>query len=159
KGKYYDIKALVRYRSGELIYIGATHDGELLETPDGAVWHSSHVVAPGELEKIFIKWSSDIASVAISSFSALENGTGSFSQFGAFVRIHNGEQIVEIHAANKGANPRSYTLCFCEVIFDKKPNIFDVSNLESYSKPSSEKRIGYEGTRVVMDAGPQGLPK
>lgn len=92
-GKDYDLKALVRYRNGKLIYIGAANDDELLRTPDGAVCHGGDVKLPGELEHIEIKWHPDIASVAVSSYSAIENGTGAFNKYGVFVRIRNGKGI------------------------------------------------------------------
>ena len=157
-GKDYDLKALVRYRNGRLIYIGAANEDEVLSTPEGAVVHGGDVKNPGELEHINIKWHPDIASVAVSSYSALENGTGSFKEYGVFVRIINGKQIVEIPAVDASADPYSYTLCFGEIIFGDNKN-FEVSALEIYSEPTSEYRIGYEGDKVKMDIGPVGRPK
>lgn len=77
----------------ENYYIGAANDDELLRTPDGAVCHGGDVKLPGELEHIEIKWHPDIASVAVSSYSAIENGTGAFNKYGVFVRIRNGKGI------------------------------------------------------------------
>lgn len=159
KGKDYDLKALVRYRNGKLIYIGAANSDELLSTPDGAVKHGGDVRNPGELEHIDIKWHKDIASVAVSSYSAIENGFGSFHKYGVFVRIKNGSQIIEIPAASTSANNRSYTLCFGEIIYGDIPNSFEVSALEMYSRPNSEHRIGYKGSQVMMDIGPEGKKK
>ena len=158
-GKDYDLKALVRYRNGKQIYIGAANKDELLSTPEGAVKHGGDIKAPGELEHIDIKWHKDIASVAVSSYSAIENGTGSFHRYGVFVRIKNGAQIIEISAENASADDKSYTLCFGEIIYGDAPNTFDVSALEMYSLPRSERRIGYQGTKVVMDIGPEGQTK
>ncbi|MBR2402007.1 MAG: TerD family protein [Lachnospiraceae bacterium] len=159
KGKDYDLKALVRYRNGKLLYIGAANSDELLSTPDGAVRHGGDVKNPGDLEHIDITWHKDIASVAVSSYSAIENGTGSFHRYGVYVRIKNGTQIIEIPAENASADDRSYTLCFGEIIYGDSPNSFDVSALEMYSRPNSEHRIGYKGNKVVMDIGPKGCQK
>ncbi len=158
-GKDYDLKALVRYRNGKLIYIGAANDDELLRTPEGAVCHGGDVKLPGELEHIEIKWHPDIASVAVSSYSAIENGTGSFNRYGVFVRIRNGNQTVEIPAANASADDRSYTLCFGEIIFGADKDSLEVSALELYSAPNSEHRIGYKNGMVCMDIGPTGRTK
>ena len=158
EGKDYDLKALVRYRDGKLIYVGAANEDEVLSTSEGAVQHGGDIKAPGELEKILIKWHPDIASVALSSYSALENGVGSFKKYGVFVRITNGKQIVEIPAASTSTNWFSYTLCFGEIIFSENKDM-EVSALEMYSGFSSERRIGYEGDKVKMDIGPIGKPK
>ena len=157
-GKDYDLKALVRYRDGRLIYIGAANDDEVLSTPEGAVVHGGDIKNPGELEHIKIKWHPEIASVAVSSYSALENGTGSFREYGVFVRIINGKQIIEIPAEDTSRNGYSYTLCFGEIIFKSNKN-FEVSALEMYSQAHSERRIGYVGDQVRMDIGPQGQVK
>ncbi|MDE7098369.1 MAG: TerD family protein [Ruminococcus sp.] len=159
KGKDYDLKALVRYRNGRLIYIGAANNDELIQTPEGAVKHGGDIKAPGELEHIEIKWHPDIASVAVSSYSALENGTGSFKRYGVFVRIKNGKQIIEISARSVSANERSYTLCFGEILFGNSQGEMEVSALEMYSRPNSERRIGYRNGEVVMDIGPLGKTK
>lgn len=158
-GKDYDLKALVRYRDGRLLYVGAANDDELLSTPEGSVRHGGDVKLPGELEHIEIKWHPSIASVAVSSYSAIENGTGSFYRYGVFVRIKNGKQVIEIPAANTSANDKSYTLCFGEVIFGQEQNSMEVSALEMYSAPGSEHRIGYLNGHVVMDIGPTGRTK
>ncbi|NCB70390.1 MAG: hypothetical protein EOM45_01220 [Clostridia bacterium] len=159
QGKDYDLKALVRYRNGALIYIGAANKDEALQTPEGAVKHGGDIKHPGELEHISISWHQDITSVAVSSYSALENGAGSFHEYGVFMRIKNGKQTIEISAANASADRRSYTLCFGEIIYGSEPNSFEVSALEMYSRPSSENRIGYTGSKVVMDIGPAGQTK
>lgn len=159
KGKDYDLKALVRYRSGKLLYVGAANDDELLCTPEGAVKHGGDVTNPGELEHIDITWHPDIASVAVSSYSAIENGTGSFHRYGVYVRIKNGSQVIEIPAKDASADERSYTLCFGEIIYGETANSFEVSALEMYSAPNSEHRIGYRGSTVVMDIGPEGRSK
>ena len=159
KNKDYDLKALVRYRDGKTIYVGAANADESLSTPEGAVRHGGDVRLPGEMEKILVKWHPDVASVAVSSYSALENGTGSFREYGVFVRITNGHQVVEIPAARASAKYNSYTMCFGEILFGQTPGELEVVNLEMYSKPSSEKRIGYKGAKVVMDIGPEGQIK
>lgn len=159
KGKDYDLKALVRYRNGKLIYIGAANDDESISTPDGAVKHGGDIKNPGELEHIDIKWHSDIASIAVSSYSALENGTGSFREYGVYVRIINGNQIIEIPAEDTSADENSYTLCFGEILFGTEKDSIEVSALEMYSRPHSEHRIGYKGAKVCMDIGPEGETK
>lgn len=157
--KDYDLKALVRYRDGRLIYVGAANSDEVLSTPEGAVRHGGDIKRPGELEHITITWHPSIASVAVSSYSAIENGLGSFNEYGVFVRIKNGNQTIEIPAADTSANRQSYTLCFGEILFGEMPNDFNVSALEMYSKPRSENRIGYRRGKVVMDIGPSGRTK
>lgn len=158
RNKDYDLKALVRYHDGRQVYVGAANSDELLVTPEGSVRHSGDAQRAGELEKITISWHPDIASVALSSYSALENGTGSFRQYGVFVNILNGPQVVGIKAADASADGNSYTLCFGEVIFQPDRS-FEVVNLELYSARNSERRIAYRGDRVVMDAGPEGKHK
>ncbi len=159
KGKDYDLKALVRYRNGKLIYIGAANDDESISTPDGAVKHGGDIKHPGELEHIDIKWHPNIASIAVSSYSALENGVGSFREYGVYVRIINGNQIIQIPARNASADRNSYTLCFGEILFGMEKDKIEVVALEMYSHPHSERRIGYMGTNVCMDIGPEGKTK
>lgn len=157
--KDYDLKALVRYRDGRTLYIGAANSDELLRSPEGAVIHGGDVKkGSGELETITITWHPDIASVALSSYSALENGPGSFKEYGVYVEIVNGPQVVRISAADASAHRNSYTLCFGEVLFESDGSL-SVVNHEMYSKPSSENRVGYEGDKVVMDIGPRGQTK
>ena len=158
-GKDYDLKALVRYRDGRQIYIGAANRDEALSTPDGAVRHGGDIKNPGELEHIFIKWDPQIASVAVSSYSAIENGTGSFNRYGVYVRIRNGNQTIEIPAKDTSANERSYTLCFGEIVFGQEKDALEAVALEMYSAPNSENRIGYRNGKVVMDIGPAGSTK
>ncbi len=158
-GKDYDLKALVRYHDGRLVYIGAANADESLSTPDGAVKHGGDIKLPGELERITIKWHKDIASVAVSSYSALENGAGSFKQYGVFVRIKNGRQVIEIHARDASADVHSYTLCFGEIIFGSAIGAMEIVALEMYSMRGSEKRIGYSNGHVMMDIGPEGHVK
>lgn len=158
-GKDYDLKALVRYRDGKLIYVGAANEDEYLSTPDGAVRHRGDVTEPGELEHIYIKWHPNIASVAVSSYSAIENGQGSFYRYGVFVRIRNGKQTIEIPASDVSANDLSYTLCFGEILFGQEKDSLEVAALEMYSAPNSENRIGYRNGKVVMDIGPSGAQK
>ena len=115
KGKDYDLKALVRYKDGRLIYVGAANADEVLSTPEGAVVHSGDAVNAGEVETLTIKHHPDIASIAVSSYSALENGSGSFKQYGVYVEIVNGSQVFKINAADASASSSSYTLCFGEI--------------------------------------------
>jgi hypothetical protein len=156
--KDYDLKALVRYRDGRLVYVGAANADEAMATPDGAVRHSGDIRTPGALETITITWHPEIASVALSSYSALENGMGSFRKHGAFVTIKNGEQVVGLPAADASAKWSQYTLCFGEVLLGDDET-FTVVNLELYSKKHSENRIGYVGDVVTMDIGPKGQKK
>lgn len=158
-GKDYDLKALVRYRDGKTIYIGAANADECLSTPEGAVRHGGDVTEPGDLEHIYIKWHPSIASVAVSSYSAIENGVGSFYRYGVYVRIRNGKQTIEIPASNVSADDYSYTLCFGEILFGQNKDELDVIALEMYSAPKSENRIGYRNGKVVMDIGPSGAKK
>lgn len=158
KGKDYDLKALVRYRDGRLVYVGAANADELLSSPEGAVSHSGDARQAGELETLTIRWNPQIASVALSSYSALENGTGSFRKYGVYVEIQNGPQVVRISAADANADSTSYTLCFGEIIFEPNGSL-TVVNHEMYSRSGSERRVGYQGDRVVMDIGPEGRNK
>lgn len=157
--KDYDLKALVRYRDGRTVYVGAANADEVLRTPEGAVRHGGDVLRAGELERIYIKWDPSIASIAVSSYSALENGAGSFSRYGVFVRIINGSQVVEIPAKDTSANDLSFTLCFGEILFGQVPGSMQVVALEMYSAPKSENRVGYAGPYLFMDIGPMGKPK
>lgn len=159
KGKDYDLKALIRYRDGRTLYIGAANVDELLASPEGAVRHSGDSRKAGVMESLTVAWHASIASVALSSYSALENGTGSFRKYGVFVRIENGPQVVQISAADASAKGTSYTLCFGEIIFGTNQGELTVVNHEMYSASGSENRVGYEGDRVVMDIGPVGQPK
>lgn len=158
KGKDYDLKGLIRYRDGRTLYIGAANRDEVLNSPEGAVRHGGDARNAGELETISIEWNPQIASVALSSYSALENGTGSFRQYGVYVEIENGPQVVRISAADASADGKSYTLCFGEVLFNSDESL-TVVNHEMYSARSSENRVGYQGDRVVMDIGPRGQTK
>ncbi|MDR1035847.1 MAG: TerD family protein [Deltaproteobacteria bacterium] len=158
-GKDYDLKALVRYRNGKLVYVGAAGRDEKIQTSEGAVRHSGDVKAPGELERLFIRWDPSIASVAISSYSAIENGTGSFKEYGVFVRIKTRDQTVEIKAKQTSNVYNSYTLCFGEIVYGQENGDLEVSNLEMYSAPNSERRVGYRGDKVMMDIGPAGQAK
>ena len=159
KKKDYDLKALVRYRDGRTIYIGAANRDEKLSTSEGAVRHSGDVPKGSkDLERITIAWHKDIASVALSSYSAIENGTGSFKQYGVYVNIVNDDQVVGISAADASAASTSYTLCFGEVVF-RPDQSFEVTNLEMYSRANSENRVGYDGEKVRMDIGPIGQKK
>jgi tellurium resistance protein TerD len=158
EGKDYDLKALVRYRDGRTLYVGAANRDEVLSSPEGAVVHGGDARKAGELETISIKWNPTIASVALSSYSALENGTGSFRQYGVYVEIVNGPQVVRISAADASAKGTSYTLCFGEVIFEQNGSL-TIVNHEMYSEGGSENRIGYQGDKVVMDIGPKGQTK
>lgn len=158
-GKDYDLKALVRYRDGRLVYVGAANRDEVLRTPEGAVEHGGDARAAGEVETLTINWHPDIASVAVSSYSALENGSGSFREYGVSVRLQHGPSKYEIAAADASAESTSYALCFAELVFGEGPHDITVTNLELYSRPRSEHRVGYVGSDVRMDAGPQGKPK
>ena len=153
--KDYDLKALVLYRDGRQIYVGAANRDELLRTPEGAVCHGGDIKRPGKLERITIKWHPDIAAVAVSSYSARENGAGSFRRYGVFVRITNGKQVIEIPASDTNSSAHRYTLCFGEILF-KEDESMEVVALEMYSEPNSEQRIGYRKGKVVMDVGPEG---
>jgi len=157
--KDYDLKALVRYRDGRQVYIGAANTDEFMQTPEGAVRHGGDVKQSGQHETLYITWHKDIASVALSSYSAMENGAGSFNRYGVYVKIINGSQTVEIPATNVNADDNSYTLCFGEIIFGTSHGKLEVIDHEMYSRPQSENRIGYQGDRVVMDIGPIGQVK
>jgi len=156
--KDYDLKGLIRYRDGRLLYIGAANADESLRSLEGAVSHSGDSRSADELETISIRWNPQIASVALSSYSALENGAGSFKEYGVYVEIQNGSQVVRISAADASANRNSYTLCFGEIIFENDGSL-TVVNHELYSAANSENRVGYQGDRVVMDIGPRGQNK
>lgn len=157
-GKDYDLKALVLYRDGRKIYVGAANSDEVIKTPEGAVQHSGDSKVPGVDEHLTIKWDPSIARIAVSSYSALENGQGSFREYGVYVEIRNGTQVIRINAADASANGRSYTLCFGEVIMEPDGSMSILAH-ESYSRLDSENRVGYQGDRVVMDAGPRGQSK
>lgn len=158
KGKDYDLKALVRYHDGRTVYVGAANSDEKLSTVEGAVRHSGDATRAGEVETLTVAWHADIASIAVSSYSARENGAGSFKKYGVYVEIQNGDQIVGISAEDASAADSSYTLCFGEITYGSKGQLA-VTNLELYSAAGSEHRVGYKGDRVVMDIGPIGQMK
>lgn len=158
QGKDYDLKALVKYKNGKTIYVGAANSDEVLSTPEGAVVHSGDAKNAGEVETLTIKWSADIERIAVSSYSAIENGSGSFRQYGVYAEIVNGPQSVKISAADASAQGNSYTLCFGEIEFSEDRSM-SLSNLEMYSRPGSENRVGYEGSTIKMDIGPRGQSK
>ena len=64
-----------------------------------------------------------------------------------------------IPAEDTSADENSYTLCFGEILFGTEKDSIEVSALEMYSRPHSEHRIGYKGTKVCMDIGPEGETK
>ena len=158
QGKDYDLKALVRYHDGHLVYVGAANRDEILRTKDGAVQHSGDARKAGELETLTIKWHPQIASIAISSYSALENGPGSFREYGVYTEIKNGGQVVRLNAADASADSNQYTCCFGEVLFEPGGTM-TIVNLERYSARGSERRVGYRGATVTMDIGPAGQNK
>ncbi|MCR6689463.1 hypothetical protein [Cellulomonas sp.] len=158
KGKDYDLKALVRYHDGHVVYVGAANADEVLATPEGAVRHSGDARGPGELETVTITWHPDVAAVALSSYSALENGFGSFRKYGVHVDVVNGDQVIGLAAQDSSARWNQYTLCFGEVLLNPDET-FTVVNLELYSHKNSEHRIGYVDGVVTMDAGPRGQRK
>lgn len=157
--KDFDLKALVRYRDSRLIYVGAANRDEVLNTPEGAVMHGGDVTSgSSERETITIHWHPDIASVALSSYSALENKQGSFNEYGVFVEATYGNLTVGIPAENANASRTSYTCLFAEVIFNTDGS-FTLVGREDYSESGKEERIGYRGDKVMMDIGPVGQPK
>ena len=156
--KDYDLKALVRYHDGRCVYVGAANRDETLRTSEGAVVHSGDAKRAGETETLTISWHPDIASIAVSSYSALENGKGSFREYGVYVEIQNGSQVVGINAADTSAKGNSYTLCFGEILFGSNGEL-TVINHELYSRGGSERRVAYVGNAIVMDAGPEGQRK
>jgi len=95
----------------------------------------------------------------VSSYSAIENGAGSFYRYGVFVRIRNGNQTIEIPASDVSANDRSYTLCFGKILFGQEKDLLKVVALKMYSAPNSGHRIGYRNGKAVMDIGPSGATK
>lgn len=172
EGKDYDLKALVLYRDGSQTYIGAANDDEVLVDRTGAVRHHGDVKRPGDLETIEISYHPDIARVALSSYSALENGTGSFQEYGVFVRASSQTRTVQISAENASASSSSYTCLFAEVVFGEDGTM-DLVGREDYSRsdPPSEHRVGYVRAggglfrkakgdfEIRMDAGPVGRTK
>lgn len=159
RGKDYDLKALVLFRDGRSVYVGAANKDEVLTVANGAIVHSGDSTSADVPETLTIKWSPDIARIAVSSYSALENGAGSFRQYGVSVEIANGQQVLAIPAADANADGRSYTLCFGEIVFGTTPGAMKVTALEDYSARNSERRVGYVGNTVKMDAGPEGQRK
>ena len=158
KGKDYDLKALVLYKDGRKTYIGAANGDEYIATNEGAVRHSGDSRAPGVDENLSVRWDPSIDRIAVSSYSALENGAGSFKEYGVYVEIKNGTQVLRISAADASANGHSYTLCFGEIIMEADGTMTIVAH-EMYSARNSERRVGYHGQQVVMDAGPKGKMK
>lgn len=161
RGKDYDLYVVVRYHTGRTLYVGAADSSMKLVSPEGAVRHGGDVTkGSGELEKVTVTWHRDIASVAFASYSAIKNGPGSFQEYGVYVNINHGPKDYGIAAADTSAHRNSYTCFFGEVIFNEDGS-FSILSDEQYSdgKERSEKRIAYKGSKVVMDAGPEGRTK
>jgi stress response protein SCP2 len=157
--KDYDLKALVLFKDGRQVYVGAANRDEILQVADGAVRHHGDVKAGSkDGEEITITWHPDIESVALSSYSALENGPGSFREYGVSVRIVNGPEVVEIAAEETNASRTSYTLYFGRVDFNPDGSL-TLRNQEQYSRSGSENRIKFVKGEVRMDAGPEGQRK
>lgn len=151
--KDYDLMALVRFNNGVtkvVNYKNLEVEGvKLLGDVKGA--GSGGFPATEVLE---IRLTSDIASVAPFAYSARENGSGSFRQYGVSVLIDTGDEKVSIQAADASTDGSRYTLCFGEIINGGNQGPVLVKNLELYSGRGSEKQPAYSGSEVIMDAGP-----
>lgn len=157
-GKDYDLKALVLMKDGSQIYVGDANRDEVRDAAAGAVHHNGDSTQPNTPESMTIRWSPDVARVAISSYSALENGRGSFKHYGASVKVMNGSQVISVPARDASADPDSYSLCFCEVIMGPE-GAMELIALEQYSARGSERRVGYCNGILTMDIGPEGQYK
>ena len=160
EGKEYDLKALVRGRSGAVNYLGTTRTEEIGMLYDGAVVLSGFDDDP-TLKKLTIKWHPNIASIALSAYSLRRNGAGSFSQHGVIAHIEQRpvgrSSTIRIDTRTMTDQPRRYTLYFGEVIFEPHGQL-EVMEHKVYSRPGSRDMLAYDGDEVVLDGGPEAQP-
>lgn len=153
--KDYDLMALVLYKNGTAHLVSY----KKLATDDGAVKHLGDVGATNsdKTETIEIRLNDDIDRIAPFAYSAIENGAGSFREYGVSVLIDNEQdQPIGIQADEASADSNRYTLCFGEIVNGEK---ISVEALELYSANHSERQPAYISGHVKMDAGPENSAK
>lgn len=151
--KDYDLMALVLYKNGTTRLVSYKN----LMTEDGAVKHLGDVGATtgNKIETVEVRLADveNVDRIAFFAYSARENGSGSFREYGVSVLIDNGQdQPVGIQADEASSDRNRYTLCFGEIVNGDKVS---VESLESYSKNHSEKQPAYVDGKLVMDKGPE----
>lgn len=147
--KDYDLMALVLYHNGVTRVVWHKE----LQTEDGAVKHLGDVgaTAGDKTETLEIRMANNVARVAVFAYSAIENGAGSFREYGVSVLIDNGkDQPVGIQAAEASSDRNRYTLCFGEVV---NGDSVTIEAHELYSKNGSERQPAYVNGKLTMDAG------
>lgn len=153
--KDYDLMALVLYKDGRVNVISYKQ----LSTADGAVKHLGDVGATSgdKTETIEIRMNDSIDRVAPFAYSAIENGQGSFREYGVSVVISNDtDQPVGIQANDSSPDRNRYTLCFGEIINGDQVTI---QSLELYSRNHSEHQPDYVNGKLTMDAGNENTTK
>lgn len=156
--KDYDVMALVKYRDGHIETVCAVNN-EHPVTTDGAVKHLGDVGVSGAAgtETIEVRLNDNIVEIVPFAYSAIENGPGSFQEYGVSVAIDNGSgDLVNINATDTSPERHRYTLAFGRIV---NGDVVTIENLEMYSKNHSEWRPAYVGNKLTMDAGPQNREK
>lgn len=150
--KDYDVMALVKYKDGHIETVSAVNN-EKLQTNDGAVKHLGDVGVGGGAgtEIIEVRLNDNIQEIVPFAYSARENGSGSFRQYGVSVAVDNGsDEAVNINAADTSSDSNRYTCAFARIINGASVSI---ENIEMYSAGGSERRPAFVNGVVTMDAG------
>lgn len=154
KDKDYDVMALVRYKDGHVETVCAVNN-ECVQTADGAVKHLGDIGVGGQAgtEIIEVVLNDNIEEIVPFAYSALENGPGSFKQYGVSLAVDNGSQdAVNIDAADTSPDTSRYTCAFASI---KNGPTISIENIEQYSRNGSEKRPAFVNGALKMDAGPE----
>jgi len=150
--KDYDVMALVKYKDGHVETVCAVNN-EKMQTSDGAVKHLGDIKDAGGTEIIEVRMNDQIEEIVPFAYSARENGTGSFKQYGVSVAVDNGSsEAVRIDAADTSADSTRYTCAFARII---NGSDISIENIEMYSARGSEYRPAFVNGVVTMDAGPE----
>jgi uncharacterized protein involved in tellurium resistance len=155
--KDYDVMALVKYKDGHIETVCAVNN-EKMQTNDGAVKHLGDIGVGGGpgTEVIEVRLNDNIDEIVPFAYSAIENGSGSFREYGVSVAVDNGTNGVDIGAADTSADGRCYTCAFARI---KNGINVSIENIEQYSARNSEKRPAFVNGALVMDAGPENHTK
>lgn len=156
--KDYDVMALVKYKDGHVETICAVNN-EKLQTNDGTVKHLGDIGVGGGpgTEVIEVRMNDQIDEIVPFAYSAIENGAGSFREYGVSVAVDNGSSdAVHINAADTSADSNRYTCAFARIV---NGSTISIENIEMYSARNSEKRPALVNGAVVMDAGPENHTK
>jgi uncharacterized protein involved in tellurium resistance len=164
KGKDYDVMALVKYKDGHVETVCAVNN-ESPSTKDGAVKHRGDVGSTSDqppTEVIEVRMNDAISEIVPFAYSAIENGAGSFKEYGVSVGVDNGAgSSVRIRAEEISSDRHRYTCAFARISNDEntQPPTVKIENIEQYSANHSEKRPAYVNGQLTMDAGVENKTK